>query len=55
MDAITIPQLIKLLEGNKINAESLLTHRFNFKDMLNAYETFGAAASNNALKVVINF
>ncbi|KAF5368376.1 hypothetical protein D9758_002461 [Tetrapyrgos nigripes] len=55
VDAITIPQLIKIVEGGRVDPQALLTHTFKFSDVQSAYGTFGAAAKNNALKVVINF
>jgi len=55
VDAVTIPQLIKLVEAGRVNPQALLTHSFKFSDISSAYNTFGAAAQNNALKVVINF
>jgi alcohol dehydrogenase len=43
------------LQSNKIDATRLITHRFKFDRILEAYETFGAAADTHALKVLIEF
>ena len=37
----------------KIDPTLLITHRFKFDQMLEAYETFGNAAKTHALKVII--
>lgn len=50
----TTPMLLKLVESKKIPADKLVTHRFNFKQFLEAYDTFGRAAETKALKVVIS-
>jgi len=54
VDTVTTPMLLKTLESGKIRAASLITHRFSFDRILDAYETFGQAASTEALKVVIS-
>ncbi|THU84446.1 L-iditol 2-dehydrogenase [Dendrothele bispora CBS 962.96] len=55
VDAVTIPRLIKIVEAGRIDPQVLITHPFKFSDISQAYSTFGAAAQNNLLKVVINF
>jgi alcohol dehydrogenase len=47
--------LLKTVQSRKIDAKKLITHRFKFDKILEAYETFGAAASTHALKVLIEF
>jgi alcohol dehydrogenase len=49
----TTPMLLRLVAQHKLDAEKFATHHFSFDQMLEAYETFGAAASTKALKVVI--
>jgi alcohol dehydrogenase len=49
----TTPMLLKLVAQHKLDAEKFATHHFSFDQMLEAYETFGAAADTKALKVVI--
>jgi len=41
------------LKFNKIDAKKLITHRFKFDRILDAYETFGHSANSKALKVII--
>lgn len=49
----TTPMLLKLVAEKKIDAEKLVTHRFTFDQMIDAYDTFSRAAETKALKVVI--
>lgn len=51
----TTPMLLRNVESKKLQPEKLVTHRFNFTDMIHAYEVFGNAAKEKALKVIINF
>jgi alcohol dehydrogenase len=53
VDTQTTPMLLKLLQSEKINAKQLITHRFKFAQMIEAYETFSLAASTKAIKVII--
>ena len=55
VDTVTTPMLLKVLQSNKIDANKLITHRFKFSQMMEAYDTFSAAAKTNALKVIIDF
>jgi len=41
------------VQAGKIDAQKLITHRFKFADILDAYDTFARAAETQALKVVI--
>lgn len=50
----TTPLLLKTLESGKIKPELLVTHTFDFKDVIQAYETFHYAGKENALKIIIN-
>ncbi|KAH8807849.1 chaperonin 10-like protein [Xylogone sp. PMI_703] len=54
VDTVTTPMLLKLALAGKIDASKLITHRFGFKDMEQAYGTFGAASKHNALKVLVD-
>ena len=49
----TTPMLLKLVAQHKLAAEKFATHHFTLDQMLEAYDTFGAAADTKALKVVI--
>ncbi len=53
VDTITTPMLLKTIRSKKIDAKLLITHRFKLDQILDAYETFGHAASTRALKVII--
>lgn len=50
----TTPMLLKLVAQHRLPAERFVTHRFDFGQMLQAYETFSDAATSKALKVVIS-
>ncbi|KAI9743802.1 MAG: hypothetical protein M1818_002536 [Claussenomyces sp. TS43310] len=54
VDAVTTPMLLKLVLSGKLDPTTLVTHRFAFNDIGKAYDTFKAAAKNNALKVLID-
>ncbi|KAF2681256.1 zinc-containing alcohol dehydrogenase superfamily protein [Lentithecium fluviatile CBS 122367] len=53
VDTVTTPMLLKLLAARKLPAEKLITHNFKFEDMNKAYEVFGKAGENKALKMII--
>jgi alcohol dehydrogenase len=53
VDTVTIPMLLKTVRSARIDASKLITHRFRFDKILDAYETFGRAADTKALKVII--
>jgi alcohol dehydrogenase len=41
------------VESRKLQPENLITHRFTFDQLPQAYEVFGNAAKQKALKVII--
>jgi alcohol dehydrogenase len=53
VDTVSTPVLLKILSSHKIDPKLLITHRFKFDKILDAYETFGHAAETKALKVII--
>jgi alcohol dehydrogenase len=53
VDTVSIPTLLKMVSSGRIPAEKMGTHKFTFAEMDEAYEVFGNAAANSALKVVI--
>jgi hypothetical protein len=53
VDTVTIPMLFKTVASHKIDPKLLITHRYKFDHILEAYETFGSAAKTKALKVII--
>ncbi len=54
VDTVTTPMLLKTVSAKKIDPTLLISHRFKFENILEAYETFEKAASTNALKVIID-
>ena len=50
----TTPMLLKTVESKKLQPQNLVTHRFTFDQFTRAYEVFGNAAKEKALKVVIS-
>jgi alcohol dehydrogenase len=53
VDTASIPMLFKTVSSGKVDPKRLITHRFKFNNILEAYETFGNAAKTKALKVII--
>lgn len=53
VDTVSTPMLLKTVLSRKIDPKVLITHRFKLAQILDAYETFGHAASTRALKVII--
>ena len=53
VDTSTTPMLLKAVQSRKLDPKRLITHRFKLGRILDAYDTFAQAASNQALKVII--
>lgn len=53
VDTVSTPLLLKTVEAKRLQADQLITHRFDLADILDAYDTFSRAADTGALKVVI--
>lgn len=53
VDTAAIPMLLKLVQAGKLRPGQLVTHRFPLSDAMKAYDTFGNAAKERALKVVL--
>ena len=53
VDTVSTPMLLNVLRSKRIDAKRLVTHRFKFDRILEAYETFAHAAETRALKVII--
>ncbi|WML55829.1 zinc-dependent alcohol dehydrogenase family protein [Neobacillus sp. PS3-12] len=47
------PMLLKSVEAKKIDPEKLITHHFSLNDIEKAYEVFGNAAKERAIKVIM--
>lgn len=53
VDTTSIPMLLRTLHSKRIDAKQLITHRFTFDRIMEAYQTFSMAAETGALKVII--
>ena len=53
VDTSSTPMLLNILRTHKLDPKPLITHRFKLDQILEAYETFGNAATTKALKVII--
>lgn len=53
VDTVTTPMLLKVVQSGKLQASKLATHRFELADIMKAYDTFGNAAKEGALKVIL--
>ena len=45
---------MKTVQSGKVDAGKLITHRFALADILKAYEVFGNAAKEKAMKVILS-
>nr|WP_319784295.1 zinc-dependent alcohol dehydrogenase family protein [Oceanisphaera sp. IT1-181] len=50
----TTAMLLKNVQSGKLRPAELITHRFAFSDFMRAYEVFGNASKEQALKVIID-
>jgi alcohol dehydrogenase len=50
---VTTPMLLKTVLSGKLRPEKLITHRFALNEIMKAYDTFGNAAKEKALKVIL--
>ena len=53
VDTYSIPQLLSLIMGGRIDPTIMATHRFPMAETMAAYDVFANAATTQALKVVI--
>jgi alcohol dehydrogenase len=53
VDTVTTPMLLKMVQSGRLQPRKLVTHRFGLADVMQAYDTFGNAAKERALKVVL--
>lgn len=53
VDTVTTPMLLKTVQSKKIDPNRLITHHFRLDEIMKAYETFGNAAKEKALKVIL--
>lgn len=53
VDTVTTPLLLKTVQSKKLQPNQLITHHFRLNQVMEAYETFGNAAKEKALKVIM--
>jgi alcohol dehydrogenase len=53
VDTVTTPMLLKVVQAGTLQPRKLVTHRFALHDAMKAYDTFGNAAAESALKVIL--
>ncbi|MDQ2977498.1 MAG: zinc-dependent alcohol dehydrogenase family protein [Acidobacteriota bacterium] len=53
VDTVTTPMLLRVVRSGQLEPSKLVTHRFALADIMMAYDTFGNAAKEGALKVVL--
>lgn len=53
VDTVTTPMLFKNVQSQKLQPKKLITHHFKLGDILHAYDVFGNAAKEQALKVIL--
>jgi alcohol dehydrogenase len=53
VDTVTTPMLLKIVQSGKLQPGKLVTHRFALGEVMKAYDTFGNAAREGALKVIL--
>ena len=53
VDTVTTPMLLKTVQSKKLDPNKLITHHFKLDQVIEAYNTFGDAAKEKALKVIL--
>ncbi|TKB96219.1 zinc-dependent alcohol dehydrogenase family protein [Pedobacter cryophilus] len=53
VDTSTTPMLFKTVQAGKLDPKQLITHHFKLDEIIDAYEAFGNAAKEKALKVIL--
>jgi alcohol dehydrogenase len=53
VDTVTTPMLLKLLQAGRLRPQKLITHHYRLDEIMKAYDTFGNASKEKALKVVL--
>ena len=54
VDTFTTPRLLELIAAGRLDPTVFATHRFELAETMEAYDVFAAAATTNALKVVLS-
>jgi alcohol dehydrogenase len=53
VDAVTTPLLLRTVMAGRLEPKQLITHRFKLAEIIQAYDTFGNAGKERALKVIV--
>jgi len=53
VDTVTTPMLLKTVAAKKLDPLALITHRFKLSEIIKAYDVFGHADREKALKVIL--
>ena len=53
VDSVTTPMLLKTVVSGTLQPRQLITHQFALSNVMQAYDTFGNAMKERALKVII--
>ena len=53
VDTVSTPMLLEIVRAQKIDPALLITHRFKFAEIIDAYETFMRARKTKAIRVLI--
>jgi alcohol dehydrogenase len=53
VDTVSTPMLLKIVQSGKLQPLKLITHHFALNEIMKAYDTFGNAANEKALKVIL--
>ena len=54
VDTVSTRLLLKTVMSGRLQPKRLITHRFRLDEIMQAYDIFGSAAKERALKVIIN-
>ncbi|EAW12350.1 putative zinc-containing alcohol dehydrogenase [Aspergillus clavatus NRRL 1] len=54
VDAVSTPDLIRIIESGAINPSFLVSHNFSFDEIEKAYESFEMSSKHGTLKVAVN-
>ena len=54
VDTVTTPLLMKMVASGRLQPRQLITHHFTIDQLMQAYDTFGSAMKEHALKVIIS-
>jgi alcohol dehydrogenase len=53
VDTVTTPMLLRAVQSGMLQPQKLITHKFVLDQIMKAYDTFGNAAKEKALKVML--